>query len=173
MVQQARLERVASGLAPTTPGWFTVNAADAAWCSNLELGVGACIFESDEFVLKGRPDLAMYEKPHAGFNLRVLLPGHAYDRSHAESVQEDFLVVAGACLVIIEGVERQLRTWDYVHCPPMTWHTFVATGDEPCVLVAAGNRRDDLERVYEANMPPPQGTWEVTRPERWDELPWA
>ena len=173
MVQQARLERVASGLAPTSPGWFVVNAADAAWCSNRELGVAACIFESDDFVFKGRPDLPQYEKPHAGFNVRVLLPGRPYERSHAESVQEDFLVVAGTCLLRIEGEERTLRTWDYVHCPPMTWHTFAATGDEPCVLVAAGNRRDDLHREYEPGKPAQPGTWEVTRPDRWEELPWA
>jgi hypothetical protein len=31
MVEEARLEAVASGLAPVTEGWFVVNARDAAW----------------------------------------------------------------------------------------------------------------------------------------------
>ena len=62
VVTEARLERVASGLAPVTPGWFVVNTADAAWCNNDSYG-GVCIFESDEFVLQGRPDLTAYEKP--------------------------------------------------------------------------------------------------------------
>jgi hypothetical protein len=45
---------VMSGLAPVTPGWFIVNTADAAWVNNESFG-GVCIFESDDFVLRGRP----------------------------------------------------------------------------------------------------------------------
>jgi uncharacterized cupin superfamily protein len=37
---------------------------------------------------------------------------------HAESVQEDFLVLMGDCILIIEDRERHLRAWDFVHCPP-------------------------------------------------------
>ena len=67
------LERVASGLAPVTPGWF-VNTADAAWVTN-DSYCGVCIFESDDFVLQGRPDLTEYVKPNAGFTIRVVPPG--------------------------------------------------------------------------------------------------
>ena len=74
MVTEARLERVASGLAPVTPGWFVVNTADAAWVESEWYG-GVCIFESDDFVLRGRPDLTEYVKPHAGFTIRVVPPG--------------------------------------------------------------------------------------------------
>ena len=186
MVTEARLERVASGLAPVTPGWFIVNTADAAWTNNEAYG-GVCIFESDEFVLRGRPDLTAYEKPDAGFTIRVVLPGHPSTLYHAESVQEDFLILMGECVLIIEDQERQLRAWDFVHCPPMTAHAFVATGTGPCVILATGNRRDDFERVdprsevalrYDAGSvdtenPERRGTWEVRRPARWDELPWA
>jgi uncharacterized cupin superfamily protein len=187
MVPEARLERVASGLAPVTPGWFVVNAADAAWVTNDEWA-GVCIFESDEFVLRGRPDLTAYEKPGAGFTIRVVPPGNPAGLYHAESVQEDFLILQGECVLIVEDQERQLRTWDFVHCPPMTGHTFVNTGTEPCVILATGNRRDDLERVYprsepalrfgastEADTATPErrGRWEVKRPGSWDELPWA
>jgi len=188
MVAEARLERVASGLAPVTPGWFVVNVADAAWVSNDESFGGVCIFESDDFVLKGRPDLTEYVKPYAGFTIRVVLPGRPAPLYHAESVQEDFLVLAGECILVIEDEERHLRTWDFVHCPPMTGHTFIATGDGPCVLLATGNRRDDLQRVYprsevalrhdasspvDTEHPERRGVWEVRRPQRWDELPWA
>src|ERR687887_1161269 len=107
MVEEARLEAVASGLAPVTPGWFVVNARDAAWVNNDYTG-GVCIFESDEFVLRGRPDLEEYVKPGAGFNLRVLLPGRAAGFYHAESVQEDFLVLMGECILLVEGEERRL-----------------------------------------------------------------
>jgi uncharacterized cupin superfamily protein len=186
MVPEARLERVASGLAPVTAGWFVVNAADAAWTNNESYG-GVCIFESDELVLRGRPDLTEYVKPHAGFTLRVIRPGQP-GLYHAESVEEDFLILAGECTLVVEDQERHLRPWDFVHCPPMTGHVFVATGTGPCILVATGNRRDDLERVYlrsetalrrdasvtaDTERPERRGEWKVERPSGWDELPWA
>ncbi len=186
MIAESRLGAVASGLTPVTPGWFVVNVADAAWVTNDEW-CGVCIFESDEFVLQGRPDLTEYEKD-AGFTIRVVQPGQPAGLYHAESVEENFLVVMGECILVVEDQERQLRTWDFVHCPPLTGHTFVNTGDTPCVLVATGNRREDLERIYgrsevalrydagsPVDTPDPErrGKWEVKRPQRWDELPWA
>ena len=97
MIEEARLEPVESGLAPVTPGWFVVNARDAAWMNN-DQTQACCIFESDDFVLRGRPDLSEYVKPGAGFALRVLRPGRPADMYHAESVQEDFLVLMGECI---------------------------------------------------------------------------
>ena len=188
MVNEARLERVASGLAPVTPGWFIVNTGEAAWVTNDDWCGGACIFESDDFVLRGRPDLTEYVKPNAGFTIRVVPPGRPSDLYHAESVQEDFLILSGECILIIEEEERHLREWDFVHCPPMTAHTFVATDDGPCVILATGNRRDDLERIYPhsevalhhgagseltTTAPERHGRWEVRHPKDWDELPWA
>lgn len=187
MVTEARFEPVASGLAPVTPGWFIVNTADAAWVENEYYG-GVCIFESDDFVLRGRPDLTEYVKPNAGFTIRVVPPGRPACLYHAESVQEDFLIVMGECTLVIEDQERHLRTWDFVHCPPMTGHTFIATEAGPCVIIATGNRRDDLERVsprseaalrYDASVdhdtadPERRGEWIVQRPKHWEELPWA
>jgi uncharacterized cupin superfamily protein len=184
---EARLERVASGLAPVTPGWFVVNTADAAWV-NSDWHGGVCIFESDEFVLRGRPDLSEYIKPDAGFTIRVVPPGRPGDIYHAESVQEDFLILMGECVLVIEDQERHLRAWDFVHCPPMTPHAFIAKESGPCVILATGNRRDDLERVYlrsetalrydagsevDTEEPERRGRWSVERPQRWDELPWA
>src|SRR5215210_30697 len=149
MVEEARLEAVESGLAPVSPGWFVVNARDAAWVNNDYAG-GVCIFEADEFVLRGRPDIDAYVKPAAGFNLRVLKPGRG-GMYHAESVQEDFLVLMGECILIIEDEERRLGAWDFVHCPPGTAHTFIGAGDGPCVIVATGNRDlddDTFWRMY-------------------------
>jgi uncharacterized cupin superfamily protein len=187
MVSEARLERVASGVAPVTPGWFVVNTAEAAWVSNDYYG-GVCIFESDDFVLRGRADLTEYVKPGAGFTIRVVPPGQPSTLYHAESVQEDFLILMGECVLIIEDQERHLRPWDFVHCPPMTSHAFVAKDNGPCVILATGNRRDDLERVclrsevalryhvgteVDGTEPARRGEWVVERPKHWDELPWA
>ena len=195
MIEEARLESVESGVAPVTPGWFVVNAGDAAWMNN-DATEACCIFESDEFVLRGRPDLSEYVKPGAGFAIRVLRPGRPSGMYHAESVQEDFLVVMGECIAIIQDQERRLRAWDFVHCPPGAAHTFIGAGDGPCVLVCAGNRDLNDEtfwRVYkrseaaarygasvenetsssaEANAAY-RDRWRVERPEGWDELPWS
>jgi uncharacterized cupin superfamily protein len=115
-------------------------------------------------------------------------PGRPSDLYHAESVQEDFLIISGECILIIEGEERHLRPWDFVHCPPMSAHTFVATDDGPCVILATGNRRDDLERVYPRSEvalrhgagsevtttdPERHGRWEVRHPKDWVGLPWT
>ena len=70
---------------------------------------------------------------------------------HAESVQEDFLVLMGECIAIVEDQERRLRAWDFLHCPPGTAHPFVGAGDGPCVLLCTGNRDLDEEtfwRIY-------------------------
>jgi len=195
MIEEARLEPVESGLTPVTAGWFVVNARDAAWMNN-DATQACCIFESDDFVLRGRPDLSEYVKPGAGFVLRVLRPGRPADLYHAESVQEDFLVLMGECIVIIEDQERHLRPWDFVHCPPGAGHTFVGAGDGPCVLVCAGNRDpsdETFSRVYKrsdvalrhgasvaqdtspdaAANAPFRDRWRVERPDGWSELPWS
>ena len=67
---------------------------------------------------------------------------------HAEDAQEDFLVLSGECLLIVEGQERRLKAWDFVHCPPMTEHVFVGAGDGPCVVVGVGARRKGRAPVY-------------------------
>jgi len=48
-------------------------------------------------------------------------------------------VLAGECLLLVEGEERRLRAWDYVHCPPWTEHVFVG-GDSECLILAVGGR---------------------------------
>jgi quercetin dioxygenase-like cupin family protein len=70
---------------------------------------------------------------------------------HLEDTQEGFLVLAGECLLIVEGEERQLRAWDFVHCPPGTAHTFVGAGDGPCVVVGVGARRKGRGIIYPVN----------------------
>ena len=52
---------------------------------------------------------------------------------------------------MIEGEERHLKAWDFVHCPPWTKHTFVGAGDGPCVIVMAGSRAAGFEVVYAVN----------------------
>jgi hypothetical protein len=49
--------------------------------------------------------------------------------------QEDFLLLGGEALSIVEAMSAQLRAWDFVHCPPGTGHMIVGagTGRASCV----------------------------------------
>jgi uncharacterized cupin superfamily protein len=49
-------------------------------------------------------------------------------------------VLGGEGLLIVEGEERPLRQWDFVHCPPETRHVIVGAGDAPCVMLSVGAR---------------------------------
>ena len=89
--------------------------------------------------------------PEYGINIHVLEPGQPNGRYHSESAQEDFLVLAGECLLILEGEERRLRAWDFVHCPAGTEHIFVGAGDGPCAILMVGSRPDDEELDYPPN----------------------
>jgi uncharacterized cupin superfamily protein len=70
----------------------------------------------------------------------VLAPGQPACHYHGEDEQEDFLVLSGECLLLIEGQERLLRQWDFVHCPAWAEHVFVGAGNGPCALLAVGTR---------------------------------
>lgn len=67
---------------------------------------------------------------------------------HRENQQEDFLVVAGECLLVVEGEERQLRTWDFVQCQAEPHTCSSVAGDGPSVVVAVGARGGRKGIVY-------------------------
>jgi uncharacterized cupin superfamily protein len=190
-VEEARLEEVGTGLAPVSDGWFVVNVGEAAWVRNDAFG-GRCVFESSPRVLGERPDLEPRMFSDVGFTLAVLEPGKPSGMYHAESKQEDFLVLAGECLLLIEGEERRLRAWDFVHCPAGTEHIFIGAGEGPCVIFMTGARSSDKTITYprseaalahdagvEKETPSPADAyapfppWKLGRPESWNRLPWA
>jgi uncharacterized cupin superfamily protein len=70
---------------------------------------------------------------------------------HRESDQEGFLVIAGECLAIVEGQERRMRAWDYLHCPPETTHITLGAGDGPCAILMVGTRSPDDRTHYPAD----------------------
>jgi uncharacterized cupin superfamily protein len=127
MVSEARVESTEQGLVPSTDGWFVLNARDARWYH--ADGRGAlCDLEGE------------FEFPQLGINLRVLEPGEPMAMYHWEADQEDFLVLAGEALLIVEGEERPLRAWDFVHCPPRTNHVIVGAGEGRCAVLCVGAR---------------------------------
>jgi uncharacterized cupin superfamily protein len=136
MVDEAPLEDRGDGLEPAGDGWFVVNVLDAAWIANEAFG-SCCVFESDATTF-----------PQTGFTLSVLQPGQPNGMYHRESNQEDFLVLAGECLLLVEGEERRLRAGHFFHCPRDCEHIFVGAGDGPCVLFMTGSRTDKAGIVY-------------------------
>jgi uncharacterized cupin superfamily protein len=121
------MEQTDQGLVAKQDGWYVLNARDARWY--YVEGRGAfCDLEGDA------------EFAQVGINVQVLAPGEAMAMYHWGADQEDFLVVSGEALLIVEGEERPLRTWDLVHCPPDTKHTIVGAGSAPCIVVAVGAR---------------------------------
>lgn len=138
-VPEARLEDVGSGLAPVSTGWFVVNVRDAAWVRNDAFGA-RCLFEADVPALRQRSDLEPRRFQQLGMKIAVFEPGQPSGLYHADSAEEDFLVLRGECVARIEGQERRLRQWDVFHCSPGTYHGFVGVGDGPCVLLMVGSR---------------------------------
>jgi uncharacterized cupin superfamily protein len=128
---EAQLEQTEHGLVPKGDGWFVLNARDARWY-HAEGRSAVCVFEGEDGEL---------EFPQLGINVGVLEPGQFMAMYHWEADQEDFLVLSGEALLIVEGEERPLRAWDFVHCPPETKHTIVGAGDGPCIVVAVGARQ--------------------------------
>jgi uncharacterized cupin superfamily protein len=79
--------------------------------------------------------------PDTGVNVQIMQPGQPNCRYHREPDQEDFLVLQGECIAIIEGEERPLRQWDFFHCPAGVDHVFVGAGEGPCAVLMIGSRR--------------------------------
>jgi uncharacterized cupin superfamily protein len=126
-VPEAPLRETKFGLVADVDGWFVVNARDARWRDTGPFG-NYVNFEGK------RPFRQL------GINISVLEPGQSLGYYHRENAQEDFLVLAGKCVLIVEDQERELGAWDFVHCPPKTNHMIVGAGDGPAVVVAVGAR---------------------------------
>ena len=132
MVSEAKLEDTEAGRVAKSEGWFVLNAKEARW-----------------YHAEGRPALCDFEGdinfPQLGINIVVMRPGQPMARYHWEADQEDFLVLSGEALLIVESEERPLGQWDFVHCPPNTNHVIIGAGDGPCVVLAVGARVDSVD----------------------------
>ena len=119
MIHEAAIEETETGRLPADDGWFILNLADIAW-ETVAGGGTWCVFEAPSASSRT-----------LGIGVHVLPPGEAPGFYHLESEQEGFLVLSGECVAIVEGEERLLKAWDYLHCPPGTAHITVGTGDAP------------------------------------------
>lgn len=128
------------GLVPEGQGWFVLNAMDARWLDG-DLG---------KYTGFEGPDARF---PQLGINLNVLAPGEPMTMYHRENAQEDFLVLAGECVLVVEGEARPLKQWDLLHCPAGVDHAIVGPGDGPSLVLAVGARTgaEDEGLVYPAD----------------------
>jgi uncharacterized cupin superfamily protein len=118
--------------------WFVQNARDAEW---IDCRLGKfCDWqrEGERF-------------PELGINLNLMQPGEPMTMYHREPAQEDFLVLEGECLLIVEGEERTLKKWDLFHCPAGVAHAIVGAGEGPCLVLAVGSRTGERGVVYPAD----------------------
>ena len=120
------------GRYPESEGWFVLNTREALWWQSEKAG---------RYVRFEGKEAARF--PEFGINIHVLAPGEPNCMYHGEDVQEDFLVLSGECLLLVEGEERRLRAWDFVHCPAWTEHVFIGAGDGPCAILMVGSRKRD------------------------------
>ncbi len=136
MVPEAPLEQTEHGLVPKGDGWYVLNMREAGW--RHADGRGAVCIVADDFEGWRRFD-------QLGINPFVLQPGEPMGMYHWETDQEAFLVLSGEAVLIVEGEERPLRAWDFVHCPRDTRHVVVGAGSGPCLVIAVGARERSNE----------------------------
>jgi Cupin domain len=121
---EAPLEPTDHGLVCTGDGWFVANARELRWYESEGWGRFSNLAGDTQF-------------RQLGIGISVLGPGQPLSMYHWETDEEDFLVLAGTATLLVEGQERPLRAWDFVHCPPRTEHTIVGG---PCVVLGVGSR---------------------------------
>jgi uncharacterized cupin superfamily protein len=139
-VPEAPLERTETGVVPAGAGWFVLNARDARW--RIRRGRQSVSFTGpDEWT-------ADTLFPMLGVNLAVLEPGEPNSTYHWETETEAFLVLSGEALLIVEGEERPLRQWDFVHCPPKTEHVIIGAGEGPSVVLCMSSRENQQFGPY-------------------------
>jgi uncharacterized cupin superfamily protein len=138
-VPEATVTDTPEGKAVRGEGWFVLNAAEAQWIRHETAGT-FLTFESPE------ARFAEY-----GVNIHVVEPGQPNALYHREEAQEDFLVLSGECILVIEGEERLLKAWDFAHCPAWTEHVIVGAGDGPCAILMMGARGGERGLCYPVN----------------------
>jgi hypothetical protein len=131
VVPEATLKETEAGLVPASEGWFVMNALDGRWFVREGMGASIPFTGCDEYE-------AETFFPMLGMSLKVIPTGEPSTTYHWETEQEDFLVLDGEGVLIVEGEERPVRKWDFVHCPPGTKHAFAGG---PLVLLCASSRQ--------------------------------
>ena len=135
-MHEAKIEDTPHGRRPADDGWFILNLSEMEWAT-FEGGGTWSVFESPAAPSK-----------MLGIGVHILWPGDKPGYYHAESDQEGFLVLSGECIAVVEGEERRMGPWDYLHCPPGTAHNTIGAGDGPCAILMVGTRTSGGPTTY-------------------------
>ena len=57
-------------------------------------------------------------------------------------------MLAGECVLLVNGEERPLKAWDFFHCPAGVEHVIVGAGDGLAIVLAVGARPEDEHISY-------------------------
>ena len=149
---EAKIEQTEAGAVVASPGWFVLNMADVAWTRD-RAGRGG------EWA-NPQPEAGEFEQ--YGIGIHVLHPGERNGLYHSESMQEDFLVLSGECLLLVEEDERPLKAWDFVPIARRALgDIFIGAGDVPATILMVGARGEGKTLHYPpsevaASMEPPR-----------------
>jgi uncharacterized cupin superfamily protein len=154
-MHEAKIEQTPEGKLPADGGWFILNLGEMAWGTVPGFGVGTW----REFEAPDREPGA----PGIGVHVHVLQPGEAPGYYHAEDAQEGFIVLSGECLALVEGQERRMRQWDYLHSPPGTAHITIGAGEEPCAILMFGSPDPRRKVSWIADELAAEHGWSVAR----------
>ncbi len=127
-MREARIDETTDGRLPAGEGWFILNLGEMPWETVPGFGVWR---DLDWARVSGA-------EPVVGIHIHVLQPGETNGYYHAEDAQEGFVVLSGECLALVEGQERPMRQWDFLHSPPGTAHITIGAGAGPCVILMFG-----------------------------------
>ena len=136
-VPEAQLKQTELGLVPAGPGLVRAQRARGDWIRARSAG-------------RTPTSRATRSSPSSASASRSSVPASAASTTASAARRTSSWSPASASSSI-EGEERRLKAWDFVHCPPWTNHVFVGAGDGPCAIVMVGNRVGGFEVVYAAN----------------------
>ena len=154
-MHEAEIEQTDEGKVPADGGWFILNLAEMAWETVPGLGVGVWRSFNPPDHDPGTPGI--------GVSVHVLQPGEAPGYYHAEEAQEGFVVLSGECIALVEGQERRMRQWDYLHSPPGTAHITIGAGDAPCAILMFGSPDPKRKVSWIADELAAEHGWSVAR----------
>ena len=137
MVPESKLEKTEHGLTPTGTGWYVLNLRDAEWRHADGRGAVCVVSTTSRAGAASPTSSASIPSSSCRASRCPCTTGRPTRRPSSSSRAKRVLIV--------EGEERQLRAWDFVHSPPGTKHVIVGAGTGPCLVIAVGAREHDGE----------------------------